>query len=156
MGMRAYAGDSTASPAGYPALDRELKQLLPNGKPVAEGSHGLPDPVENTPEATEKTRAHLASLPDGTYEGTGQGVDGAVRVTIRITDGVLDVLFIWQDGETQGVGGYEAIKNGTYAAMINKAQGPDTDNIAGATLTTYAIRTAVEDALAQAEGASHA
>lgn len=88
---------------------------------------------------------------DGTYTGVAQGMSSIIRVTLSLAGGRITTEEIWQDCETQGVGGYEAIKDGVYAAMIDAAQGPDIDVISGATITTKAVKTAVEQALAQAE-----
>jgi uncharacterized protein with FMN-binding domain len=88
---------------------------------------------------------------DGSYTGSAQGMSSVIRVTLSITDGIIATEEIWQDCETQGVGGYEAIKDGVYAAMIDAAQGPDIDSISGATITTNAVKSAVGQALAQAE-----
>ena len=52
--------------------------------------------------------------------------------------------------ETQSVGGFEAIRDGKYALMIEAAQGSDIDTVSGATITTEAVRNAVDDALDQA------
>jgi uncharacterized protein with FMN-binding domain len=88
---------------------------------------------------------------DGTYTGIAQGMSSIIRVTLSVADGIITTEEIWQDCETQSVGGYEAIKDGVYATMIDAAQGPDIDTISGATITTKAVKTAVEQALAQAE-----
>lgn len=90
------------------------------------------------------------SYADGTYTGTGQGMDGAIRVTLRIDGGRLSVVSMTQDGESQGRGGYEAIRDGVYAQRIEDAQGPEVDVISGATVTTDGVIQAVNDALAQA------
>ncbi len=74
-----------------------------------------------------------------------------VSVTLEIKDSVITCTQITQDGETQSVGGFEAIRDGKYAKMIDAAQGSDIDSIAGATLTTAAIKGAVDDALEQAQ-----
>ena len=55
-----------------------------------------------------------------------------------------------QNGETQSVGGFEAIRDGKYALMIEAAQGSEIDTVSGATITTEAVRNAVDDALDQA------
>jgi uncharacterized protein with FMN-binding domain len=88
---------------------------------------------------------------DGTYTGSAQGMSSIIRVTLSVAGGTITTEEIWQDCETQSVGGYEAIKDGVYAAMIDAAQGPDIDAISGATITTTAVKTAVEQALAQAQ-----
>ena len=91
------------------------------------------------------------NLTDGVYTGVGLGMDGLVTVTLMVQDNRITCLETTQEGETQSVGGYEAIRDGRYAAMIDAAQGADIDAISGATITTAGVRQAVADALDQAE-----
>ncbi len=91
-----------------------------------------------------------AAFADGTYTGNGQGRGGNIGVTLTVKDGKITVDKITQDGETQGIGGYEAINDGTFAKQIEAAQGPDIDGISGATQTTDGVKEAVTDALSQA------
>lgn len=93
------------------------------------------------------------NVRDGVYTGYGRGMEGWVSVTLLIDDGRLTCLETAQDGESQSRGGYEAIRDGRYAQMIEAAQGPDIDVVAGATITTAGVKQAVEDALAQAGAA---
>lgn len=93
------------------------------------------------------------NLRDGVYTGYGRGMEGWVSVTLLIDDGRLTCLETAQDGESQSRGGYEAIRDGRYAQMIEAAQGSDIDAVAGATITTAGVKQAVEDALAQAGAA---
>lgn len=94
------------------------------------------------------------SLRDGVYTGTGRGMEGLITVTLLVDDGRITCLETAQEGESQSRGGFEAIRDGKYAQMIEAAQGSDFDAIAGATITTAGVRQAVDDALAQAEAAS--
>ena len=87
---------------------------------------------------------------DGTYTGEGQGMDGWIRVTITIRGNKLTVDSIRQEGETQGVGGYEAIRDGVYAKQIEAAQGVEIDGRSGATITTAGVVSALKAALKQA------
>jgi uncharacterized protein with FMN-binding domain len=89
---------------------------------------------------------------DGSYTGTAQGASSVIRVTLSVSGGIITTEEIWQDCETQSVGGYEAIRDGVYAQMIDAAQGPDIEVISGATITTAAVKKAVEQALAAAQG----
>ena len=89
-------------------------------------------------------------LADGVYTGKGMGMDGMITVTLAVQDSHISCIEVTQEGETQSVGGYEAIRDGKYAAMIDAAQGPDIDCISGATITTAGVRQAVTDALIQA------
>lgn len=87
---------------------------------------------------------------DGTYSGEGQGMDGWIRVQITIAANRLSVDSITQEGETQSVGGYEGIMDGTYAQQIDAAQSTDIDGVAGATVTSSGVKAALQDALDQA------
>ncbi|HBT95771.1 MAG TPA: FMN-binding protein [Coriobacteriia bacterium] len=91
------------------------------------------------------------SLQDGVYKGTGRGMAGLISVTLYIEGNRITCLAVEQTGETQSVGGYEAIRDGVYASMIEAAQGSEIDAISGATITTAGVRQAVEQALENAE-----
>ena len=90
------------------------------------------------------------TLADGVYTGTGLGMDGLITVTLVVQDNHINCVEVTQEGETQSVGGFEAIRDGKYAAMIDAEQGPDIDCISGATITTAGVRQATTDALIQA------
>ena len=102
-------------------------------------------------DAPEEEAAEQRSFADGTYTGSGVGMGGTINVTLEIADGQITVTDISPNNETPTLGGYEAIEDGTFAAQIEEAQSEAIDGIAGATLTSDAIRTAVGAALAQAE-----
>ena len=89
-------------------------------------------------------------LEDGVYTGKGLGMDGLITVTLLVQGDRISCLEITQEGETQSVGGYEAIRDGVYASMIDAAQCSDIDAISGATITTAGVKQAVDDALIQA------
>lgn len=91
------------------------------------------------------------NLQDGVYTGLGRGMEGPITVTLLIQDGHISCLEMTQEGESQSRGGYEAIRDGKYAAMIEAAQSSDIDVISGATITTAGVKQAVENALTQAE-----
>lgn len=95
-------------------------------------------------------------LRDGVYTGRGTGMEGLITVTLLVDDGHITCLETTQECESQSRGGYEAIRDGKFAAMIEAAQGPDIDAVAGATITTAGVKQAVEDALAQAEAGTGA
>ena len=90
---------------------------------------------------------------DGTYTGTGIGVGGALTVTVEVKDGKISVVDISPNNETKGIGGYEAIIDGTYKRAVEEAQGSGFDVVAGATRTTEAI--VVDDRLARHIRARH-
>ncbi|MEC4295405.1 FAD-dependent oxidoreductase [Adlercreutzia shanghongiae] len=88
-----------------------------------------------------------AIFADGTYTGSGNGMGGEIDVTLEVSGGQISVTDISPNNETVGIGGYEAIEDGTYIQLIEAAQGPDFDVISGATITSNAIQTAVTEAL---------
>ena len=77
-------------------------------------------------------------------------MEGLITTTLLVDDNRITCLEITQEGESQSRGGYEAIRDGRFAAMIEAAQGSDIDAVTGATITTAGVRQAVDDALAQA------
>ena len=107
------------------------------------------DPWAATVQADPQAKA-AEPLRDGVYTGTGKGMDGLITVTLLVEDNHITCIETTQEGESQSVGGYEAIRDGVYANMIDAAQGSDIDAVSGATITTAGTRQAVEAALAQA------
>lgn len=93
-----------------------------------------------------------SNYKDGTYTGTGQGKGGAITVKLTIANGVISVDSIdGADHETTGIGGKEAMQDGTYKTQIEAAQGSNIDGVSGATLTSDGVKNAVADALSQAK-----
>lgn len=87
---------------------------------------------------------------DGTYTGSGMGKSGNIAVTLTIANDVITVDEITDPGETVGIGGAEAIADGTFKTQIEEAQSAEIDGVTGASLTTAGVKEAVADALAQA------
>ncbi len=100
-------------------------------------------------QSVKRDRAE-GQLTDGVYVGFGRGMEGGITVTLEIADNHIQCIAMTQDGETPSFGGYEAIRDGVYAQMINDCQGADIDTISGATITTAGVREAVTNALSQA------
>lgn len=115
-----------------------------NAANKTEGSHV--DIDASTPAAA------AASYRAGTYTGEGEGMHGTIEVTLTVGDdgAIASVDEITDPGETEGVGGHEAIADGTYAAQIMDAQSANIDGISGATVTSNGVKAAEEAALAQA------
>lgn len=107
------------------------------------------DPWDVPVEADPAARSAVP-LRDGVYTGSAPAMAGMVSTTLLVQDDRITCLAVEQQGETQSVGGFEAIRDGKYALMIEAAQGSDIDAVSGATITTAAVRQAVDDALSQA------
>lgn len=87
----------------------------------------------------------------GTYTGEGKGMSGTIEVTLTVDDNdIVSVDDVSDPGETAGIGGKEAIEDGTFSDQIMDAQSADIDGVSGATMTTNGVKEAVEDALDQA------
>lgn len=112
----------------------------------------LDDPWAQEVQADPAAKAE-GTLADGVYTGTGKGMEGSITVTLLVQDDRIACLETTQEGESQSRGGYEAVRDGRFAAMIEAAQGADIDAVSGATITTAGVKQAVEDALSQAEAA---
>lgn len=105
------------------------------------------------PIVVDSSKVSAVPLADGVYEGEGLGMAGVIGVKLEVKDNRITCLEVTQDGESQSVGGYEAVRNGTYAKLIEAAQGADIDTVSGATITTAGVKAAVADALSKAQAA---
>ena len=89
-----------------------------------------------------------AALADGTYTSSAQGCLSEVAVTVTVTGGKVSDVAIDASGETPALGGAAAE---TLADQLTKAGSTaGVDAVAGATMTSDAVFTAMDDCLAQA------
>lgn len=86
----------------------------------------------------------LAQTADGTYEGVAQGMGGDVKVSVTVSGGVITDVTILSQNETVGISD-PALKS--IPAAIVEANSTEVDAAAGATVTSEAIKTAVQNAL---------
>ncbi len=94
--------------------------------------------------------AGAAEFIPGEYTGTAQGFGGVVTVKITVDDKAITACEIVGDGETPNPGG-EAIK--TLAAdYVGKSSADEVDAVAGATVTSTAVKEAMTIALNAAQG----
>ncbi len=89
----------------------------------------------------------------GTYEATAQGFGGDVKVEITVDENTITDVVITGDKETPEVGG-AAIPD--LADQVKNAQSAEIDGVAGATITTSAVKDAAAKALELAAGAAPA
>ncbi len=93
--------------------------------------------------------AAAGSYKDGEYTAEGKGIGGKVPVTVTVEGGKITDVTVGDNSETQGIGS-KAIEQ--LPALIVEANGIEgVDAVSGATVTSKAIFTAVEDCLAQAQ-----
>ncbi|MDO5292651.1 MAG: FMN-binding protein [bacterium] len=104
-----------------------------------------------TPEATAEATATPAAstekteLTDGTFEGTGAGLQGDIKVSVTVKDGKIDKIEILEQKETESI--FATAKDAIPAAII-EAQSTDVDVVANATMSSNGIIEAVKNALA--------
>ncbi|MBR2942079.1 MAG: flavocytochrome c [Clostridia bacterium] len=87
----------------------------------------------------------LGMAEAGVYEGAAQGFGGEVKAALTVNaDGVIEDAVITGEGETPAIGGaaLETLKDAVIAA-----QGAEFDAVAGATITSNAVKEAVTSAL---------
>lgn len=85
----------------------------------------------------------------GTYEGVAKGFAGDIVTSITVSETEIEKIKIVGENESPDIGGKAMIV--VEAAVIEK-QNSDIDMIAGATVTTEAIKKSLDIALAKAKG----
>ncbi|MEE8720025.1 MAG: FMN-binding protein, partial [Coriobacteriales bacterium] len=114
----------------------------------ADGKATTAAAASSASEAAGSASASSATYADGTYTASSKGIGGDVPVTVTIEGGKIASVEVGDNSETPSLGG-KAIE--TLPAEIVAANGTDgVDAYSGATVTSTAIFTAVEDCLSQA------
>ena len=86
---------------------------------------------------------------DGTYTASAQGCLSEVGVTVTITGGKVTNVVIDASGETPELGGNAAAALAEQLTEAGTTTGVDA--VAGATMTSDAVFTAMDDCLSQAQ-----
>ena len=90
-----------------------------------------------------------ASYTDGTYTASAHGCLSDVAVTVTITGGKVTDVDIDASGETPELGGNAAAALAEQLTEAGTTTGVDA--VAGATMTSDAVFTAMDDCLSQAQ-----
>ena len=107
------------------------------------------DPTFGAEEPAEAQPAVPAGeLKDGTYGAEGKGIGGKVPVTVTVEGGKVASVTVGENSETQGIGSRAVDQLPEAIMAANGTAG--VDGVSGATITSKAIFSAVEDCLAQA------
>ena len=99
------------------------------------------------------TSATAATVKDGVYQGSAQGRNGDITVSVTFKAGKIKAVKVLKQSETLGISDV-ALK--TLPEKIAKANSVAVDSVAGATLTSNGIRRAVMDAIKRAGGDAYA
>lgn len=98
--------------------------------------------------AAAESAVDVASVPDGTYEGSGQGYGGKITLSVTVEGGKITSCEVVESSETETIG---ELALPTYCEEIVETQDPAAVDIAsGASNTLRGFQAAVEDALSQA------
>ena len=107
--------------------------------------------AEETALAEDAAPAEAEAGPwynDGSYTAEGKGIGGKVPVTVEVKDGKVATVTVGDNSETQGIGSKAIEQLPEAIVAANGTEG--VDGIVGATVTSKAIFTAVDEALEQA------
>ena len=152
-GVDAVSGATITSKAIFSAVDECLAQASSGDAAADAATDEKAEKADESLKAGDETKAGAkteGTLKDGEYTATGKGIGGDVPVTVTVKDGKISDVTVGDNSETQGIGS-KAIEQ--LPALIVEANGVEgVDGVSGATITSKAIFSAVEDALAQATG----
>lgn len=119
---------------------------------------GTQKPAENPNSEVENT----AALQAGTYTAKATGMNGDVEVEVKLTDSAIESVTVTNHQETTGIGAPLLDSKGNVLLTGGEApvtlipreivenQSIKVDNVAGATITSGAVKSAVKDCLEQA------
>ncbi|MHB8171087.1 MAG: FMN-binding protein [Thermincolia bacterium] len=94
----------------------------------------------------ENSTLDLAQITDGTYEGSGYGLKGPIKVMVTVTGGQIKDIVVKEHGETVSI----AVPAMTgLTGVITAHQHLEVDAVSGATMTSIGFKGAVENALWQ-------
>ena len=88
-------------------------------------------------------------LKSGVYEGKAKGMDGEVTAKVTINDNKITNVDLDLSGESESFG--QAAKKQLVDEILSK-QSSDVDAVSGASVTSWAVKDAVKEALQKASG----
>ena len=149
MANQAYAETTTDKAAATETADKAATTDQKADEKAADTKDAKADE-----KAADTKDAAAATLKDGEYKASSKGIGGDVPVTVTIKDGKIAKVEVGENSETEGIGS-KAIEQ--LPDAIVKANGTEgVDAVSGASVTSKAIFTAVEDCLNQAKGGTDA
>ena len=127
------------------AINGALKELIADGSVKKVIDTYINDGSEDKDASEDKG----GSYKDGSYTAEGKGIGGKVPVTVEIKDGKIATVTVGDNSETEGIGSKAIEQLPSAIVAANGTEGVDA--VSGASVTSKAIFTAVEDCLAQAK-----
>ena len=89
-------------------------------------------------------KVRAATYNDGTYEATVDALHGPLSVEVTVADGVISDVVVTEHSETEGL--TDPAVTDLPAEMV-ETNSTDVDVVSGATLTSKAVKSAVDEAL---------
>ena len=98
--------------------------------------------------SNDEAASEPVEYTDGTYEGTADGHNDSLSVEVTVENGEISDIVITDHAETEGIAdpAFEEVP-----AAIMESDSTDVDTVSGATVTSNAIMSAVENALEDAQ-----
>ena len=119
--------------------------VLAAGSLATAGAAKAAEPASSSADAPKAAGA--ASFVPGTYEATAVGRNGDVTVSVTFSADRIESVEVTDHMETDDIS-YIALN--ILPQIIVEAQSTDVDSVSGATLSSFAVKNAVEDAIKQA------
>ena len=132
------------------------EENLPEGWTIEQSEADAAD-EEKAEELAAEQAAPAETGPwytDGTYTAEGKGISGDVPVTVTVEGGKIVSVEVGDNSETQGIGSQAVEQLPSAIVAANGTEGVDA--VSGATVTSKAIFSAVEECLKQAAPANDA
>ena len=101
------------------------------------------------PSSTEPSSLAPGLYTAGTYSAEAQGMESTVKVSVTVSESAITDVTIDVSGETAG---YGADVGEPMKEAILEAQSAEVDGVSGATITSDAVKSAVQQCLDQAMG----
>ncbi|MCC8047151.1 MAG: FMN-binding protein [Clostridiales bacterium] len=114
---------------------------------VAAETEAETDAAEMEAESEAAADAKAAAYKAGTYAASAAGIDSDVTVIATFSESRLTAVSVDVSGETAGIG---ADIGDEMAVQFLTAQSAEVDGVSGATVTSDALKTAMQDCIAQA------
>ncbi len=149
-GVDAVSGATISSKAIFAAVNDCLAQAAPGqaGKETTADAKTDAKVAADDGASVDASAAEGSTLKDGTYEAQGKGIGGRVPVTVTVEGGKIASVEVGDNSETAGIGS-KAIEQ-LPAEIVENNGTEGVDGVSGATITSKAIFTAVDDCVTRA------
>lgn len=127
----------------------EVEKVTPGREEKQEPTKELVATVTPTPDPQKPQDEVTKLYKDGTYEGTGEGFNGKMTISVTITDGVITKISAKKYMDDDGF--FWDAFDGVTAQMKKKQSADNIDTVTGATYSSKGIIAAVQQALQKAK-----